>query len=100
MRALYLILLFGVATAAAYNPRHFEFGPPESLHDYDEAHGHGFEPDFPVRTAAGGVTADAGFFFSVDMPEGSWRVTVELVGAPGGSRTLKPSSDRIALIGP
>src|SRR5688572_28033723 len=98
MRLGLLFFLVGVAAAVAYEPRRFEFGSPETLNEYDAAYGHGFEPGFPVRGTEGGVTADAGFFFSVDVPEGNWRVTVELVGAPGGSRTTVKAELRRLMV--
>src|SRR6478736_7316627 len=98
MRLGFLFLLFSAATAVAYEPRRFEFGSPETLYEYSEEHGHGFEPGFPVRGVEGGVTADGAFFYSVDVPEGNWRVTVELVGAPGGSRTTVKAELRRLMV--
>lgn len=98
MRAWFVFSLFIAVTAAAYGPRRFEFSAAKTLNVYDEMHGHGFEPDFPVRRAAGGVTADEAFFYSVDVPEGNWRVTVELAGAPGGSRTTVKAELRRLMV--
>lgn len=95
---LLCLLLLGAVTAAAYESRRFAFGETEELNEYDEMHGHGFEPGFPVRGTEGGVSADAAFFFSVDVPEGNWRVTVELAGAPGGSRTTVKAELRRLMV--
>ena len=98
MRAWCLFFLLVAVTAAAYAPRRFEFNATGALNEYDEMHAHGFEPGFPVRSVAGGVIAEGAFFYSVDVPEGNWRVTVELVGAPGGSRTTVKAELRRLMV--
>ena len=100
MRVPFLLswLLLVVVTASAYEPRRFAFGETGPLNEYDEMHGHGFEPGFPVRLTEDGVTADEAFFFSIDVPEGNWRVTVELAGAPGGSRTTVKAELRRLMV--
>jgi len=90
------------ASAAAPQPRHFAFGDasvaarsaavvavtPDMA--YTAARGYGFEP---------GAAPGAGkpFYFSVDLPEGSYKVTVKLGGAAAASTTVKAELRRLML---
>ncbi len=51
-----------------------------------------------MTAEAGGITGENGFFFSVAVPEGNWRVTVQLAGAPGGSRTTVKAELRRLMV--
>src|SRR6478609_7040938 len=97
MRHFVLSLFFCIVVVLARGERSFDFrsfAPTE----YNQERGFGFEPGFPVRAEAGGVTGDSAFFFSVDVPEGNWRVTVQLAGAPGGSRTTVKAELRRLMV--
>jgi lysophospholipase L1-like esterase len=97
MRFLALVLsLVGVVAGRAAAPLHFVFDTPEALAGYER--GSGFEPGFPVHAGEGGAMGEGAFFFSADVPEGNWRVTVHLVGAAGGSRvTVKAELRRLMV---
>ena len=56
---------------------------------YDPAVGHGFEPS-PVSAPAGGP-----FLFSIAVPEGDYRVTLELGGKAPSDTTVKAESRRL-----
>ncbi|MFT7775048.1 rhamnogalacturonan acetylesterase [Roseateles sp.] len=58
---------------------------------YSREQGHGFEADAP-RNAAGQP-----FFFSVDVPEGNYRVTATLGGRDASDTTIKAELRRLQL---
>ncbi len=58
---------------------------------YTRERGYGFEPD-DKRNAAGQP-----FFFSVDLPEGNYRVTATLGGAAASDTTIKTELRRLQL---
>lgn len=58
---------------------------------YSRERGHGFEADAP-RNAAGQP-----FFFSVDLPEGNYRVTATLGGRDASDTTIKAELRRLQL---
>lgn len=60
---------------------------------YSRERGHGFEADAP-RNAAGQP-----FFFSVDLPDGNYRVTATLGGQAASDTTLKAELRRLMLDG-
>lgn len=60
---------------------------------YSRERGHGFEAEAP-RNAAG-----LPFFFSVDLPEGNYRVTATLGGAAASDTTIKAELRRLMLDG-
>ncbi len=105
-----LVALFSLAAAgfaAADEWRSFDFTGHEPAEGvtavtptdvYGDERAWGFEPDFPVAAEAGGITGENGFFFSVALPEGSWKVTVQLAGAPGGSRTTVKAELRRLMV--
>nr|WP_315249742.1 rhamnogalacturonan acetylesterase [uncultured Duganella sp.] len=69
---------------------------------YSRARGFGFEPGAAVRTASDGqraayLTADQPFFFSADLPEGNYNVTVTLGGAQAATTTVKAELRRLML---
>ena len=107
--ALLAAPLLNARDAAA---QRFDFGagPPvagrqQVLPDaiYTAERGYGFEPGFPVRAVPGGITGEQGasaFFFSADVPEGNYRVTVALVGAAGDSVVTIKAELRRLMVGP
>mgnify|MGYP001597844041 FL=1 len=107
--ALLAAPLLNARDAAA---QRFDFGagPPvagrqQVLPDaiYTAERGYGFEPGFPVRAVPGGITGGQGasaFFFSADVPEGNYRVTVALVGAAGDSVVTIKAELRRLMVGP
>jgi hypothetical protein len=115
-----LLVIVGLAgDAAADNTadsRHFEFGAakPSARYinvrpdmEYSAARGFGFESGASVRTVedasgdhlhAGYLTGDKPFFFSVDLPEGNYNVTVTLGdGKAASSTTVKAELRRLML---
>ena len=58
---------------------------------YSRDRGHGFEPGAPPNAAS------QPSFFSVDLPEGNYRVTVTLGGAEASDTTLKAELRRLML---
>ncbi|RZJ08276.1 MAG: rhamnogalacturonan acetylesterase [Rubrivivax sp.] len=64
-------------------------GPPEAI--YTREQGHGFEPGAP-RNVAGQP-----YFFSVDLPEGNYRVTATLGGREASDTTIKSELRRLQL---
>ncbi|TFW27631.1 hypothetical protein E4L98_06585 [Duganella callida] len=103
------ILTAACAQAAAADAWHFTFGPTASAgHSavqpdmaYDSQRGYGFEPGARVRTdgGAGGpsLTSDQPFFFSADLPEGNYNVTVTLGGEQAANTTVKAELRRLML---
>jgi lysophospholipase L1-like esterase len=72
VRAPFVFLLFATAAFAAEPVRlHFDFTSPENIGTYSKESHHGFEPGFAPAP-------DKPFFFSVDVPEGNYKVTVTL----------------------
>ena len=68
---------------------------------YDEKRGFGFEPGAVVRNVAahsGYLTADTPFFFSVDLPEGNYNVTITFVGGDAASNTTVKSELRRLML--
>lgn len=116
-----LVAATSAAPAAAPTDRvawRFDFGSgpvaegaigvgPEQV--YDPVRGWGFEPGAALRavTLPGGdafagdaITGDAAFFFTVDLPEGNYRVAVTLgarADAPRARTTVKAELRRLML---
>lgn len=67
--------------------------PVAAAQAYSREQGHGFEPGSPPN-AAGQPS-----FFSVDLPEGNYRVTATLGGAEASDTTLKAELRRLMLDG-
>lgn len=65
--------------------------PVPAAQVYNRETGHGFEPDSPPN-AAGQPT-----FFSVDLPEGNYRVTATFGGAAASDTTVKAELRRLML---
>jgi lysophospholipase L1-like esterase len=67
-----------------------DFSPPNTA-AYSDDYGYGFEPGTSVTRAEhkgkGFVTSDKPFYFSAAVPEGNYRVTVELGDREGESTT-------------
>jgi lysophospholipase L1-like esterase len=90
MKQLLLIASLLAAPAWAGDPLRFDFdGKTEPV--YSRERGSGFEPDAP-RNAAGQPS-----FFSVDLPEGNYRVTATLGGAEASDTTIKAELRRLML---
>lgn len=92
--------------AGAAEARRFQFGPDgvgdgkwisvASATEYTKELGYGFEPAFPVHGQP--ATAEKAFFFSSDVPEGNYRVTVTLAGGEHGSTTTIKAELRRLMI--
>lgn len=90
MKSLLLIAcLLAAPTWAADKPVSFDLTGPEQT--YSRERGNGFEPGSP-RNAAGQSS-----FFSVDLPEGNYRVTATLGGAEASNTTVKAELRRLML---
>ena len=93
---IFIGLNIGLAGAPA-RPMHFVFGEaskaPETIRVtssdfYLPTQGYGFEPGAALSLAdQGGLTSERAFLFSVQVPEGSNRVTVRLGGGKAASDT-------------
>ncbi len=70
------------------NPLQFDLGTEAP---YTRETGHGFEPGAP------GNAAGQPSFFSVDLPEGNYRVTATLGGAEASDTTIKAELRRLML---
>ena len=69
--------------------------------DYDEERGFGFEAGALVRNVPAGsghLAADKPFFFSVDLPEGNYNVTITFGGGDTGSNTTVKSELRRLML--
>jgi len=68
--------------------------------DYDQKRGFGFEPGSVVRNVPAGsghLAADKPFFFSVDLPEGNYNVTITFGGGAASNTTVKSELRRLML---
>ena len=76
--------------------RQFAFGTGQVTRatEYTAARGFGFEPGASIRDAAGFCTSAQPFFFSVDLPEGDFRVKVTLGDPAGESHTIIKAESR------
>ncbi|MRW91431.1 family 43 glycosylhydrolase [Duganella sp. FT80W] len=90
--------------AAAADSWHFTFGTARQGEtvvrpdmEYSSQRGFGFEPGAVVRTTAGYLTSDQPFFFSADLPEGNYNVTVTLGGNEAANTTVKAELRRLML---
>src|SRR4051794_39160945 len=90
-----LVLLTVAATCHAA-PLQFDFSgskPPSGFaqvlpsDNYSTNHGYGFEPGSKVTQTTRGCTSDKPFFFSVALPEGSYRVALTLGSPTNEART-------------
>ena len=69
--------------------------------DYDGKRGFGFEPGASVRNVPAGsghLAADKPFFFSVDLPEGNYNVTITFGGGDTESNTTVKSELRRLML--
>ncbi len=65
---------------------------------YSPATGYGFEPAANVRTTNGCICSDSPFYFSVNLPEGNYRVTVTLGNKyETSATTIKAEVRRLAI---
>ncbi len=117
-RGAILLPLAGLAAFASARPEQkFDFGPglagagyvavpPDAA--YDPALGHGFEPGATLTGVDRGGDALTGdhctsarpFFFSVDLPEGNFRVQLMLGDRAGGSMTVIKAESRRLMAAP
>jgi len=99
MKHLLLLTTLLASAAWAQQPLRFAFdGKPatgevqvQSDTPYSRERGYGFEPD-DKRNAAG-----LPYFFSVDLPEGNYRVTATLGGPQASDTTIKAELRRLQL---
>lgn len=113
-RALVAALAAACQHAAAADAWHFSFDasrPGATVvradMEYDHRRGFGFEPGAALRIAGadgadgadGGayLTSEQPFFFSADLPEGNYNVTVTLGGGDAASTTVKAELRRLML---
>lgn len=108
-KALPLALALALpACAHADDVRRFDFGaaaaapghkPVSADMAYDSARGYGFEPGAEVHAVDGhAIAADKPFFFTVDLPEGNYNVTVTLGDPQAASNTtVKAELRRLML---
>ncbi|WP_229223618.1 GDSL-type esterase/lipase family protein [Duganella sp. sic0402] len=110
MRRFVILALLASACAqvAAADAWHFAFGEskPAAGHTavraemmYDAQRGYGFEAGAEVHDAASYLTSEKPFFFSADLPEGNYNVTVTLGGTQAASTTVKAELRRLMLEG-
>ncbi|HWW68786.1 MAG TPA: rhamnogalacturonan acetylesterase [Duganella sp.] len=69
--------------------------------EYDEKRGFGFEPGAVVRNVqarTSHLSADKPFFFSVDLPEGNYNVTITFGGGESASNTTVKSELRRLML--
>lgn len=90
MKRLLIIASLLVSPAWAAEPLRFDFDT-KTEPTYSRERGHGFEPGAPAN-AAGQPS-----FFSVDLPEGNYRVTATLGGAEASDTTIKAELRRLML---
>ena len=67
---------------------------------YKKERGCGFEPGLEVKGVRGGVMGSPSLYFTTDLPEGNWRVTVTLRGVPGGGIVAVKAELRRLMLGP
>ncbi|MYM35775.1 hypothetical protein GTP38_15680 [Duganella sp. FT94W] len=108
---LALMLAGAVLPAHAVDSWHFSFDAARPSAggtvvapdmQYNRARGFGFESGATVRAEADGkrgayLTSDQPFFFSADLPEGNYNVTVTLGGAQAATTTVKAELRRLML---
>jgi lysophospholipase L1-like esterase len=104
------VAVSGHAHAAAADTWRLAFGggktPPgytavQPGMDYDEKRGFGFEPGAVVRNVAAPahhLGADKPYFFSVDLPEGNYNVTITFGGGDTASNTTVKSELRRLML--
>ena len=117
IRRFFLFALTGSLLGAAPLERHFDFGNgPKSIKwsqvdantFYSRERGYGFEASTAItathRTNGGPAddfcTSEKPFFFSVDLPEGNYRVTLTLGDHEGVSHTVVKVESRRLVIEP
>jgi lysophospholipase L1-like esterase len=91
-----------VAFAADSPPGRFAFGTGQvtGATEYTATRGFGFEPGAAVLDAGGFCTAAQPFFFSVDLPEGDYRVNLTLGDPAGESHTVVRAESRRLMLEP
>lgn len=104
-----LVLVTGRIVAAEAPVTRFQFGAGPATGGarlvsagdlYTRQRGCGFEPGLEVRNVPGGVVGSPAGYFTTDLPEGNWRVTVTLHGAPGGGNVTVKAELRRLMLGP
>ena len=91
MRKKLLTLLLAV-TPALLTAQHFDFDLTKPQPTYNEKDGYGYDllpaPDMKNPTTAP-------FYFSVRVPDGNYRVRIELGGVKGGNTTVRAEGRRL-----
>ena len=109
MLAASLGLVTGRIVAAEAPVQRFQFGAGPATDGarlvsagdrYTSQRGCGFEPGLEVKNVPGGVMGSPACYFTTDLSEGNWRVTVTLRGAPGGGGAAVKAELRRLMLGP
>lgn len=112
-----LLLCLGLTGLPALADVRFDFGPGAAAAGctgvtaetaYTAARGYGFEPGAAIQGIDRGgdalrgdfCTSDRPFFFSVDLPEGDFRVTLMLGDPAGESHTVVKAESRRLMLEP
>jgi len=105
--ALLFLSLVTAELAGAPSEYRFDFGPPRPAEGriavpadtvHTAARGYGFEPGAVLTEGKNSCASDRPFFFSMDLPEGNYRVSLTLGDATGESHTtVKAESRRLML---
>jgi lysophospholipase L1-like esterase len=102
-----LLAFLGVTIPALANTTTFHFGsgaaaPGQSsvraATVYDAARGHGFEAGATIADHAESCSSDRPFFFSVDLPEGNYRVKLVLGEPTGATHTSVKAESRRLMV--
>ena len=84
--------------ALAQPPTAFHFDFAKSMPNYGNGNPYGFDLGTHAETTGHSATGDKPFFFSVDAPEGNYRVTATLGDAAGACvTTVKAESRRLVV---
>jgi lysophospholipase L1-like esterase len=105
--SLTLLVFLGVAVSGLASTSSYHFGSGAAAPGQVAVHadtgyisdrGYGFEPGAVITEGAGFCTSEKPFFFSVDLPEGDFRVKLTLGERVGESQTVvKAESRRLVL---
>jgi lysophospholipase L1-like esterase len=95
---LYAGLLCSAAVQAADHYKIVFGGTPASFsrerEDYSRERGYGFEPGAELTATPQGLSSAKPFFFSADLPEGNYRVSIDFGGA---ANTVRAELRRLML---
>ncbi|MCV2367231.1 rhamnogalacturonan acetylesterase [Roseateles oligotrophus] len=95
-------LLCGAAVQAADTYKIIFGGPPEDVsrarESYSREHGYGFEPGAELMESPQGLgSSGKPFFFSADLPEGNYRVSLDFGGPAASASTVRAELRRLML---